>query len=84
MHIQICSMLIQNTPGIISARLFCSYWLIQGEVDLIGCFPAWPFFLVKQHHRGAKCCSMLILNSGVALMRIQSMEGAALFYHISA
>jgi hypothetical protein len=35
-RIQICSMRIQNTPGTISARLLCSYWLIQGEVDLIG------------------------------------------------
>jgi hypothetical protein len=30
------------------------------------------FFLLYQHHGGAKCCSM----------RIQKMVGPALFYHI--
>jgi hypothetical protein len=29
-------MRIQNTPGATSARILCSYWLIQEEVNLIG------------------------------------------------
>jgi hypothetical protein len=45
-------MRIQNTPGETSAWIFCSYWLIQGKVNLIG---------------GAKCCFMRIQNEpGVA------------------
>ncbi len=34
-HIQICSMRIQIAPGATLASTLCSYWLIQGEVDLI-------------------------------------------------
>jgi hypothetical protein len=35
-RIQIRSMRIQNTLGATSASNLCSYWLILGDVDLIG------------------------------------------------
>ncbi len=40
-----------------------SYWLIQGEANLIGCHSVWRiFFLLERYHEGAKCCSMCIQN----------------------
>jgi hypothetical protein len=36
-----CSMRIQNTPR---ATEFESYWLLEGEANLIGCFPVWRIF----------------------------------------
>ncbi len=55
-----CSMRIQNTPRATQRE---SYWLMQGEANLIGCLPVWCFFfLLLRYHGGAKCCSMRILN----------------------
>jgi hypothetical protein len=34
-------MRIQNTP---KATQYESYWLVQGEVNLIGCLPVWRAF----------------------------------------
>ncbi len=38
-----CSMRIQNTPG---ATQLESYWLSQGQTNLIGRFPVWRIFLL--------------------------------------
>jgi hypothetical protein len=78
-----CSMRIQNTPRATQQE---SYWLIQGEANLIGCHPVECIFflalavswrrqvLLYAHSKCLVNCSM----------RIQNMAGAALFYHIGA
>jgi hypothetical protein len=51
-------MRIQNTPRATQRE---SYWLIQGEENLIGCLLVWRiFFLLLRFHGGAKFCSMRI------------------------
>jgi hypothetical protein len=76
-------MRIQNTPRATQCE---SYWLIQGEANLIGCLPVWRVFCLalaiswKRQvllYAHSKCL-------GNYSMRIQNMAGAALFYHIGA
>jgi hypothetical protein len=74
---------IQNTPRATHRE---SYWLVQGEANLIGCLPVWrAFFLALAISWRRRV--LLYAHSkclGNCSMRIQNMAGAALFYHIGA
>jgi hypothetical protein len=74
-------MRIENTPRATQRE---SYWLTEGEANLIGGLPVWRILalaisLSRQVYLYAhsKCL-------GNCSMRIQNMAGAALFYHIGA
>ncbi len=76
-------MRIQNTPRATQRE---SYWLIQGEANLIDCLPVQCIFFLALAiswrrqvllYAHSKCL-------GNRSMRIQNMAGASLFYHIGA
>ncbi len=78
-----CSMHIQNTPRATQRE---SYWLIQGEANLIGCHPVWRIFFlalaISWRRQGLLYAHSKCL--GNCSKRIQNIAGAAPFYHIGA
>jgi hypothetical protein len=74
---------IQNTPR---ATQHESYWLVQGEANLIGYLLVWrALFSCSSDIMEAPSVALCAFKMSQKLqLRIQITAGAALFYHIGA
>jgi hypothetical protein len=72
-------MRIQNLPRATQRE---SYWLTQGEANLIGCLPVWCIFVVAQATSWRRQVLLYahLKCLGNCLICIQNVAGVALFF----
>jgi hypothetical protein len=72
-------MRIQNTPR---ATQLESYWLIQGEANLIGCLPVWRIFSYSSDIMEAPSVALCAFKMSRKLLNAHSKYGVKLLYFI--